>query len=123
LEVLSPTNKYAGPGRTSYLAKQAEVLRGHAHLIEIDLLRTGPHVLAVPEHVTRTRGEYDYLVSVNHAADGREVFDLYPRRLSERLPRIAVPLAVGDRAVPLDLQASVARCYEAGGYADRLHYD
>jgi hypothetical protein len=123
LEVLSPTNKYAGPGRSSYLAKQAEVLRGDAHLLEIDLLRTGPHVLAVPEHVARMKAEYDYLVSVNRAAAGREEFELYPRRLPERLPRVAVPLAEGDPDVPLDLQAVVAHCYEAGCYADRLAYD
>jgi len=123
LEVVSPTNKYAGPGRNSYLAKQTEVLRGPAHLIEIDLLRHGPHVLAVPESVARTRAEYDYLVSVNRATEGRQDFELYPRRLSERLPRVAIPLAAGDREVPLDLQAVVARCYEAGSYADRLNYD
>ena len=34
IEVLSPTNKYAGPGRESYLAKQREVLDSDAHLIE-----------------------------------------------------------------------------------------
>ncbi len=41
IEVLSPTNKYAGPGRASYLAKQEELLRGPVHLVEIDLLRPG----------------------------------------------------------------------------------
>lgn len=123
LELVSPTNKYAGPGRNSYLAKQAEVLRGPAHLIEIDLLRSGPHVLAVPESVARAHAEYDYLVSVNRAQEGREVFELYPRRLNERLPRVAVPLATGDVDVPLDLQAVVGLCYEAGSYGDRLNYD
>src|ERR1700722_15745691 len=34
LEAVSPTNKYAGPGRNSYLAKQTEVLNSSAHLIE-----------------------------------------------------------------------------------------
>ena len=56
LEVLSPTNKYAGPGRSSYLAKQAEVLKSPAHLIEIDLLRQGPHVLALPERIAHGGG-------------------------------------------------------------------
>src|SRR5438128_11141897 len=45
IEVISPTNKYAGPGRESYLAKQREVLQHEAHLVVIDLLRTGQHVL------------------------------------------------------------------------------
>ena len=34
-----------------------------------------------------------------------------------------VPLAGDDPDVTLDLQAVFARAYEAGGYADRLHYD
>jgi hypothetical protein len=49
IEVVSPTNKFAGPGRKSYLAKQEEVLASQAHLVEIDLLRVGPHVLSIPE--------------------------------------------------------------------------
>jgi hypothetical protein len=123
IEVVSPTNKYAGPGRNSYLAKQREVLSGTAHLIEIDLLRAGPHVLAVPERMARTRAEYDYLVSVNRAIDLREDYDLYPRQLRERLPRVAIPLAGTDPDVPLNLQTLVTQVYEAGCYADRLPYD
>lgn len=123
IEVVSPTNKYAGPGRNSYLAKQREVLSGTAHLIEIDLLRAGPHVLAVPERVARTRAEYDYLVSVNRAIDKREDYDLYPRQLRERLPRVAIPLAGTDPDVPLNLQTLIAQVYEAGCYADRIPYD
>src|SRR5438046_1866159 len=32
LEVVSPTNKYAGPGRESYVARQTEVRRSATHL-------------------------------------------------------------------------------------------
>jgi Protein of unknown function (DUF4058) len=123
IEVLSPTNKYAGPGRTSYLAKQEEMLRGPVHLVEIDLLRAGPHVLAVAEYAARREAEYDYLVCVSRAPEPRITFELYPRRLRERLPRLGVPLAESDPDAVLDLQAAVAKVYEAGCYADRLHYD
>lgn len=123
LEVVSPTNKYGGPGRNSYLAKQRAVLSGTAHLIEIDLLRHGPHVLAVPERRARTEAEYDYLISVNRAVDLREEFELYPRRLRQRLPRVRIPLAGSDPDVPLDVQALVAQLYEAGCYAERLPYE
>ena len=34
-----------------------------------------------------------------------------------------LPLAEGDSDVVLDVQAVFAKAYEAGGYADRLHYD
>ena len=123
IEVISPTNKYAGPGRDSYLAKQREVMRSDTHLVEIDLLRTGPHVLAVAEWASRGRGSYDYLVCVNRAAGLRDHFALYPRGLRERLPRIAVPLADSDLGVALDVQAVFNQVYEAGSYRDRLNYD
>ncbi len=123
IEVLSPTNKYAGPGRVSYLAKQQEILQSSSHLVEIDLLRAGPHALAVPEGIVRSRAEYDYLVCVNRAREPRIDFEFYPRRLRERLPRMVIPLAGHDPDVPLDLQAVLAQAYEAGAYADRLRYD
>jgi hypothetical protein len=122
IELVSPTNKYAGPGRTSYVAKQTEVRQSTAHLIEIDLLRTGPHVMAVPERAVRPHGPYDYLVCVNQAVGLRDRFQLYPRRLRERLPRIRLPLAAPDPDLVLDTQAVLAHTYEAGGYAERLNY-
>src|SRR5262249_32135483 len=61
LEVVSPTNKAAGPGRDAYRAKQRETLAGECHLVEIDLLRRGRHVLAVPLAAAREHGRYDYL--------------------------------------------------------------
>ena len=122
IEIVSPTNKYAGPGRTSYMAKQTEVMQSTAHLVEIDLLRTGPHVLAVPEWAVDAHQPYDYLICVNRAVDWRDRFQLYPRRLQERLPRIRLPLAAPDADIVLDVQAVLARTYEAGGYAERLDY-
>ncbi len=122
IEVVSPANKFPGPGRDSYLAKQREVRSSTAHLVEIDLLRTGRHVLAVPEWVARGRGPYEYLVCANRAGGLRDLFDLYPRRLRERLPRIRIPLAGDDPDVPLDIQAAMAQVYDAGAYSDRINY-
>jgi hypothetical protein len=122
IEVVSPTNKYAGPGRASYLVKQADVLRSPTHLVEIDLLRTGPHVLAVSEVAARTAAESDYMVCVNRAHEERDAYELYPRRLRERLPRLRVPLAGDDPDVVLDLQIALAKVYESGAYAERLDY-
>ena len=123
IEVLSPTNKYAGPGRESYRAKQREVLAGDVNLVEIDLLRLGPHVLAVPELAARERGTYDYLTCINRAEGLRDAYELYPRRLRERLPRIRIPLADGDPDVALDVQAVLAQTYDAGSYRDRIDYN
>lgn len=122
IEVVSPTNKYAGPGRVSYIAKQIEVRKSTVHLIELDLLRTGPHVVAVPEWAARQHGPYDYLVCVNLAGGLRDRFQLYPRRVQERLPRIRLPLATPDPDLVLDVQAVLARTYDASGYVDRLDY-
>ena len=122
LEVVSPTNKYAGPGRESYVAKQTEVRLSTAHLIEIDLLRAGPHVVAIPEWAARQHGPYDSLVCVNRAEGLRDRFSLYPRLVRERLPRMRLPLVAPDPDIVLDIQTVLARTYEAGGYAERLNY-
>ena len=123
LEVVSPSNK-SGAGRKSYRAKQRETLRSDVHLIEIDLLRTGKHVLAIPEAEARARcGPYDALCSVNRARDDRSLYELYPGRLRDRLPKVGIPLAEGDADATLDVQAILAQTYENGGYRDLLPYD
>jgi hypothetical protein len=123
IELTSPSNKYAGAGRDSYVEKQKEVLASETHLVEIDLLRFGPHVLAVPEYTVRRHGSYYYLVSVNRARPPRSHFELYPRRLAERLPRFALPLAEGDPDIVVDLQKVFAHAYDAGGYRYRTDYN
>lgn len=122
IEVVSPTNKYAGPGRESYLAKQHEVLTSDVHLVEIDLLRQGPHVLAVPESAARERTVYDYLTCVNRSEGMRDLFELYPSRLRDRLPRVRIPLADDDPDIALDIQAVLNQAYEAGSYLDIIDY-
>jgi hypothetical protein len=122
LEMVSPTNKYAGPGRKEYVTKQREVRASQTHLIEIDLLRTGPHVLAVPERLARLQGNYDYLVSVNRALESRVKFELYLICLRQCLPRVRVPLSDGDPDVVLELQAVLEKTYEAGFYREEIDY-
>lgn len=122
IEVVSPSNKYAGPGRESYVQKQAQVRGSRAHLVEIDLLRAGPHALAIDEKAARDLGHYDSLVCVNRAWRRRDRFELYPRNLRDRLPRARIPLADGDPDVALDLPAGLAQTYDAGRYRDRLDY-
>jgi hypothetical protein len=123
VELVSPTNKASGPGRDSYLSKQRKVLASQAHLVEIDLLRGGQHVLSVPHWAAEQKGPYDTLVCVNRAYGLRDDFDLYPRRLEDRLPRIRIPLADDDPDVPLDLQAVLVQAYDMGRYGERLRYD
>lgn len=122
IELVSPTNKYAGPGREAYLAKQREILASTTHLVEIDLLRYGPHVLAVSETQVGGRFRYDYLVSVNRSKGTRSCFEVYPRTVRQPLPRVRTPLAGHDPDVPLDLRTALEHAYEAGGYGQRINY-
>ena len=122
LEVLSPKNKAAGPGRTSYLEKQAEVVASDAHLVEIDLLRRGRHALFVPLGTALQAGPYDYLVSVCRGEGKRREAEIYPRSLRDRLPKIAVPLSGDDRDATLDIQAVVEQAHEKGAYRDLIDY-
>lgn len=123
IELLSPSNKYAGVGRDEYKRKQREVLTSGAHLVEIDLLRDGPHAAAVPLDLADLDVPYDYLVSVNRARSPRRKFELYRKTLRQRLPVIRVPLAGSDPDVPLDLQAALAKAYDNGAYRYAVHYD
>jgi hypothetical protein len=122
IEVVSPSNKVAGPGRQSYQAKQQETLASEAHLVEIDLLRRGRHLLAVSEASVRALGEYQYLACVNRWPMRRRA-EVYPRTLRDRLPRIRLPLAGPDADVPLDVQAALERVYDDGDYMLRVRYD
>jgi hypothetical protein len=123
IELASPTNKHRGPGRRSYRKKQKEILRSDCHLVEIDLHRTGRHVLSVPHwRVLQEFPQYDYLACVNRAP-ARHRFELYPMRLREPLGVIDIPLASPDPDVPLDLQAAMNRVYRFGRYDLRGIHD
>ena len=123
IEVLSPSNKRKGIGKKLYLAKQREVLQSNANLVEIDLLRGGSHVLAVPQATADRAGKYDYLVSISAVADRGKRFAMYPTTLRERLPRVAIPLRTPAEKVTLALQPLIDRAYESGEFFDRLDYD
>jgi hypothetical protein len=122
IEVVSPTNKAASPGRASYVAKQQETLARDCHLIEIDLLRGGRHVVSVPEWRIEPLKPFESLCCVSRWPL-RNRFELYPRRLRERLPRISIPLSDEDADVMLDLQAGLEQVHVEGRYARRIRYD
>jgi Flp pilus assembly pilin Flp len=121
IEFLSPTNKSGSKGRELYVQKQEELAEEGVHLVEVDLLRGGRHVLAVPEAVVAELKPWDYLV--NLARRQSDTFEFYPVQLRQRLPRIRVPLKVGDDDAVLDLQEVANRAYDNGPYPERLAYD
>jgi len=110
IELLSPSNKYAGPDREQYLSKRLRVFAGQANLVEIDLLRGGPRLpLGEPAHPC------DYYVFISRASE-RPRAKLWPIHLRHRLPAISIPLKGDETPVTLDLQAVLDHVYDAGTY-------
>ncbi len=116
LEFLSPSNKYAGPGRELYRQKQRDLAKGEVSLVEIDLLRAGPHVMQVPLAQIPPVYRTPYKVCAHRSWKAKA--EIYRLPLRERLPAIRVPLRQTDADVPLDLQALIAQVYRHGRYDD-----
>ncbi len=117
VEVISPTNKLPGKGREQYLRKQKELCNSDTNLVEIDLVRTGPHVAAIPLGQIPPAQRTPYLVCV-HRATAPTKAEVYPIPLQERLPVVKVPLRPQDADVRLELQPLVESAYVDGGYED-----
>jgi hypothetical protein len=115
VELLSPSNKRAGEDRDLYLARRREVLRGAAHLVEIDLLRGGTRAPVVD----RPACAYSALVS---RAERRPRAGFWAVGLRDRLPVIPVPLRAGDGVARVDLQEALHAAYDAAGY-ERYIYE
>ena len=115
IEVLSPTNK-RGDGREEYLSKRQRLLLSTAHLMEIDLLRTGQRV---PMQQRLPPASYFVLVS---RVNDRPVTEVWPIALDQVLPVVPVPLLPGDADVPLDLQQALTNVYDLAGYDLAVDY-
>ena len=123
IEILSPSNKTRGDdAHETYQRKQREILSAEVNLVEIDLLRQGEHVTAVPKDLLFERcGVIDYHVCI-HRFDRYRDFDVYAVQLPERLPQIAIPLLAADPTVAVDLQEILDHCYDAGPYRREVDY-
>jgi hypothetical protein len=117
IEVLSPSNKFPGPGRDLYIKKQEELRAGNVSLVELDLLRSGTKVLSAPFELIPDGHRTPYAACVRRGWKPLE-FEYYRIPLRERLPAIAIPLRQTDRDVPVDLQALLDQCYQAAEYDD-----
>jgi hypothetical protein len=109
IELLSPSNK-RGQGRSEYLARRDQLLLSRAHLVEIDLLRSGARV-----PMRQALPSYPYFVFLSRAGR-RPLTQVWPIPLRQPLPRIAIPLLPGDTDIELDLQEVLEKAYETGGY-------
>jgi hypothetical protein len=114
VELLSPTNKYAGPDREQYLAKARRLQQSWVHFVEIDLLRGGPRMpwLDMPE--------CDYCAVVSRF-ETRPRAGIWPLHLRDRLPVLPIPLRHGDADAQVDLQQALHHVYDAAGYAYHIY--
>jgi hypothetical protein len=115
IELLSLTNK-RGEGRQEYLAKRRHLLLSDAHLVEIDLLRSGQRV---PMQQPLPAAPYFVLVS---RVESRPILDVWPVPLDSPLPTIPIPLLSGDADVPLDPQLALTTVYDLLGYDLAVNY-
>ncbi len=117
LEVLSPSNKRPGPGRTAYTEKRRQVLASATHLVELDLLRHGDPMALQSGHVS---SHYRILVS---RGDQRPQADLYAFNLPQPLPSFPLPLKGNDPEPLVNGQALLNQVYDRAGYGVVIDYD
>ena len=116
VEVLSPKNKRSGEGKLKYDAKRQTVLNSTAHLMEIDLLRTGepkPVAGGVPS---------DYRILVSRA-NRRPAAELYPFNLRDAIPRFLLPLRSEDDEPIVDLSTVLDLVYQEAALDLAIAYD
>ncbi len=105
----------------SDLRKQRELCSSDTSLVEIDLLRGGKHVLAIPLKMIPRDKRTSYMACVRRAWV-KGMAEFYPFPLTQPLPRIKVPLRQSDADVVLDLQPLIEQCYRRGGYDGTIDY-
>ncbi len=118
IELISPKNKQAGPGRTAYEEKRLKVLGSQANLVEIDLLRAGRAMATLASEPVPNA--YQILVS---RANQRPRADLYRFGLQEEIPRFLLPLRSEDTEPVVDLQALLHRVYDEAGLDLAVDYE
>jgi Protein of unknown function (DUF4058) len=122
IEIVTPSNKRAGPDREAYGFKQREVLESDANLIELDFVRAGRRILPTVDLKTlikTIKPPPAYVVLINRAWQRTSFathYQIFPVGLREWLPCIPVPLKRGEEEVPLDLQFVFNRAYNTGPY-------
>lgn len=114
IELLSPTNKYAGPDREQYLGKRRELLRSRAHFVEIDLLRGGPRM--PPDELPTC----DYCAIVSRMEE-RPTAGVWPWRVRDAMPVLPIPVRAPSPDATLDLKAVLDRVYDSRRYANYVY--
>jgi hypothetical protein len=117
IEVLSPWNKSAGPGRRDYLKKRRHIFKTRTSLVEIDLLRSGRAMPLTARHPLVS----DYRILVSRGAS-RPRAKLYAFGVRQPIPAIPIPLLPSDPEPSLDLNAVQHALYERARFDLVLDY-
>jgi Uma2 family endonuclease len=120
IEILSPENKVGSTGQLKYIRKQREYIDAGINLVEIDLIRAGNFVLAIPEDRLPSVCRTPFLICIRRATR-RGQAELYPVPLRQALPNVPIPLRPTDKDVVLRLQPLLDDCYRDGRY-HRINY-
>ena len=115
IELLSPVNKTMPAGRAAYRKKQSEYIQGMVNLVEIDLLRCGEFVMAMPEEEWPKIHQSPYKICIRRVSRPWVAAGI-GIQLQDKLPNIAIPLRSQDRDVVLELQPIMDACYKDGRY-------
>ena len=99
-----------------YQEKQCDLGDADVSLVEIDLLRAGPHVLQLPLAQYPPAYRTPYKVCVHRGWKAK--VEIYRVPLRQRLPAIRIPLRQTDADVKLDLQALITQVYRHSRYDD-----
>lgn len=120
IELLSPANKCSQLGRQAYYQKQHEYMNAGVNLMEIDLVRIGDWILAVPDHLLPLECRSPYMICVRRVTRPTRA-ELFPVSLREPLPNVLLPLRPTDADILVQLQPLLDDCYRRGRY-DSLDY-
>ncbi|MFI5459815.1 MAG: DUF4058 family protein [Isosphaerales bacterium] len=121
IEFVSPNNKADHKARGLYVRKRRRLWAAEVNIVEVDLLRGGKPLVRLPKAVLQGFQPGGYVINVLRV-DSLD-YEFYPVDLKSRLPRVGIPLKPGEPDVVLDLQAAIARIYEAGAYPLRIDYN
>jgi Protein of unknown function (DUF4058) len=117
IELLSPSNKHAGPDREAYLTKRIDYLTAGVNVVEIDLHRGGEKLPleSAPAPVS------DYYVMTCRAQEFPKA-GMWSFSVRDPLPKIPIPLSAGMPDVELVLQSCLNRAYAEGRYDREIDY-
>ncbi len=107
IELLSPSNKRTGEGRSLYESKRIKVLTSQTNLVEIDLLRSGSPMMV------QGAGKSHYRILVSRACD-RPSADLFAFNLQEKIPVFPLPLRRAQPEPIVSLQQILNETYRRG---------